>query len=50
MAINVEFKSISVNFTLKNHNYDVLCKDILNAEIKKTYGDLGLDERQLAKK
>ena len=50
MAIDVKLKSISINITLKNHSYDVLCKNILNAEINKTYEDLGLDERQLAKK
>jgi hypothetical protein len=50
MVIDVELKSISINVTLKNHSYDVLCKNILNAEINRTYGDLGLDERQLAKK
>jgi len=50
MVIDVELKSISINFTLKNHSYDVLCKNILNAEINRTYEDLGLDERQLAKK
>ena len=50
MVIDVELKSISINVTLKNHSYDVLCKNILNAEINRTYEDLGLDQRQLAKK
>ena len=50
MVIDVELKSISINVTLKNHSYDVLCKNILNADINRTYEDLGLDERQLGKK
>ena len=48
MAINVNLKPISINFTLKDHIYDVLREGILNADIYDVDEDLRLDERQLA--
>ncbi|MDC1383805.1 hypothetical protein N8500_10065 [Candidatus Puniceispirillum sp.] len=50
MVIDVKLKPILINVILKSHGYDVLCKDILNAKVNKSYEDLGLDERQLVKK
>jgi len=48
MAIDVKLKPVSINFTLKDHIYDVLRNSILNADIYDIEEDLRLDERQLA--
>ena len=48
MAIVVNLKPVSINFTLKDHIYDVLREGILNADIYDADEDLRLDERQLA--
>ena len=48
MAIDVNLQHVSINFTLKDHIYDVLREGILNVDIYEGVEDLRLDERQLA--
>ena len=48
MAIDVNLQHVSINFTLKDHIYDVLREGILNVDIYEGDEDLRLDERQLA--
>ena len=48
MAIDVNLQHVSINFTLKDHIYDVLRESILNVDIYEGDEDLRLDERQLA--
>ena len=48
MAIDVKLKPVSINFTLKDHIYDVLRESILKADIYDADEELRLDERRLA--
>ena len=48
MAIGDQLSPIGINFTLKDHTYDVLRSAILNMNIYEEGVDLRLDERQLA--
>ena len=48
MAIKVKLKPVSINFTLKDHIYDVLRESILEVDIYNADEELRLDERQLA--
>jgi len=48
MAIDVKLKPVSINFTLKDHIYDVLRESILEVDIYDDDEELRLDERQLA--
>ena len=48
MARAVTLKPVDVNFTLKDHIYDVLLDAILSANIYDETTDLRLDERQMA--
>lgn len=48
MAIGDQLSPIGINFTLKDHTYDVLRAAILNMNIYEEGVDLRLDERQLA--
>lgn len=48
MAIDVKLKPVSINFTLKDHIYDVLRESILTADIYDADEELRLDERRLA--
>lgn len=48
MAKRVELKPIAVNFTLKDHIYDVLLEAILAMNIYDEDADLRLDERTMA--
>lgn len=48
MADGVKLKPVDVNFTLKDHIYDVLLEAILNTNIYDENADLRLDERKMA--
>ena len=48
MAIDVKLKPVAINFTLKDHIYDVLRESILEVDIYNDEEELRLDERQLA--
>lgn len=48
MARGVTLKPVDVNFTLKDHIYDVLLEAILNTNIYDENADLRLDERKMA--
>ncbi len=48
MASSVTLKPVDLNFTLKDHIYDVLRDAILNTNIYDEATDLRLDERQMA--
>ncbi|MGI9364648.1 MAG: GntR family transcriptional regulator [Rhizobiaceae bacterium] len=48
MAIGDQLSPIGINFTLKDHTYDVLRSAILNINIYDDGVDLRLDERQMA--
>jgi len=48
MSISAKLKPIAVNFTLKDHIYDVLRKAILDMDIYDEDIDLRLDERSMA--
>ena len=48
MAIDVKLKPVAINFTLKDHIYDVLRESILEVDIYDDEKELRLDERQLA--
>ena len=48
MAVDVKLKPVSINFTLKDHIYDVLRESILKVDIYDADAELRLDERQLA--
>lgn len=48
MAIGDQLSPIGINFTLKDHTYDVLRAAILNMNIYDEGTDLRLDERQMA--
>ena len=48
MAVDVKLKPVSINFTLKDHIYDVLRESILKVDIYDADSELRLDERQLA--
>ena len=48
MSISDNLSPVAVNFTLKDHTYDVLRKAILEMNIYQPETDLRLDERKLA--
>ncbi len=48
MRSNVLLKPVAINFTLKDHTYEVLKKAIFNVDIYDPETDLRLDERVLA--
>ena len=48
MTIDVKLKPVSINFTLKDHIYDVLRESILKVDIYDADEELRLDERRLA--
>ncbi len=48
MSLSEKLAPIAVNFTLKDHTYDVLRKAILDMNIYQPDADLRLDERKLA--
>ena len=48
MAVDVKLQPVSINFTLKDHIYDVLRESILKVDIYDADSELRLDERQLA--
>ena len=48
MAIDVKLKPVSINFTLKDHIYEVLRESILKVDIYDANKDMRLDERRLA--
>ena len=48
MASSVKLKPVAVNFTLKDHIYDVLREAILEMNIYDNTADLRLDERSMA--
>ena len=48
MAVDVKLKPVSINFTLKDHIYDVLRESILKVDIYDADAELRLDERRLA--
>ena len=48
MAISVELKPVAINFTLKDHIYEVLRDGILQVDIYGSEEELRLDERKLA--
>ena len=48
MASGVTLKPVDVNFTLKDHIYDVLLEAILDTNIYDENADLRLDERKMA--
>ena len=48
MSINSKLSPIAVNFTLKDHTYDVLRAAILDMNIYEEGADLRLDERSMA--
>lgn len=50
MSISDKLSPVAVNFTLKDHTYDVLRKAILEMNIYQPETDLRLDERTLAEK
>ena len=48
MSISDKLSPVAVNFTLKDHTYDVLRKAIIEMNIYQPGTDLRLDERTLA--
>ena len=48
MTLDVKLKPVSINFTLKDHIYEVLRETILDVDIYDVEEDMRLDERQLA--
>ena len=48
MPIDVDLKPVSINFTLKDHIYEVLRTSILQIDIYDSEQDMRLDERKLA--
>ena len=48
MTLDVKLKPVAINFTLKDHIYEVLRKTILDVDIYDAEEDMRLDERQLA--
>lgn len=50
MSISDKLQPVAVNFTLKDHTYDVLRAAILDMKIYEEDADLRLDERQLAER
>ena len=50
MSISQKLSPIAVNFTLKDHTYDLLRAAILDMNIYEEGADLRLDERQMAAK
>jgi DNA-binding GntR family transcriptional regulator len=50
MSIGEKLRPVSVNFTLKDHTYDVLRAAILDMHIYADNADLKLDERQMAER
>ena len=48
MMLDVKLKPVAINFTLKDHIYDVLRETILDVDIYDADEDMRLDERQLA--
>lgn len=50
MSINSKLSPIKVNFTLKDHTYNVLREAILEMNIYEEDADLRLDERKIAEK
>jgi DNA-binding GntR family transcriptional regulator len=50
MPIDVDLKPVSINFTLKDHIYEVLRTSILEVDIYDSEQDMRLDERKLAER
>ena len=50
MTVDVKLKPVSINFTLKDHIYDVLRESILKVDIYDADEELRLDERRLAER
>jgi DNA-binding GntR family transcriptional regulator len=48
MSLDVKLKPVAINFTLKDHIYEVLRETILDIDIYDAEADMRLDERQLA--
>ena len=48
MTLDVKLKPVAINFTLKDHIYEVLRETILDVDIYDIEEDMRLDERQLA--
>ena len=48
MSIDVKLTPVAINFTLKDHIYEVLRETILDIDIYDAEVDMRLDERQLA--
>ena len=48
MSLDVKLKPVAINFTLKDHIYEVLRETILDIDIYDAEADIRLDERQLA--
>ena len=48
MSIDVKLTPVAINFTLKDHIYEVLRETILDIDIYDAEADMRLDERQLA--
>ena len=48
MSLNVKLKPVAINFTLKDHIYEILRETILDIDIYDAEADMRLDERQLA--
>ena len=48
MTLDVKLKPVAINFTLKDHIYEILRETILDIDIYDAEADMRLDERQLA--
>ena len=48
MSLDVKLKPVAINFTLKDHIYEILRETILDIDIYDAEADIRLDERQLA--
>ena len=48
MSLDVKLKPVAINFTLKDHIYEILRETILDIDIYDAEADMRLDERQLA--
>ena len=47
MSIDVKLTPVAINFTLKDHIYEVLRETILDIDIYDAEADMRLDEREL---